>query len=105
MSAKITTEEYNEAVERSKIKAARGNPRPYSLVKFDWDNCPESVKPHRMMFELQQRESLIFVSEIPNSLGHCIVWKISRNPDSSESVTTYVGFHTDEFVELIEDEV
>jgi hypothetical protein len=74
-------------------------PRLMSLVKLqDWsrDNLKESgQKPD---YPLLKETVFVYMGEIPNMRGHCVVY----GRDTKEM---YVGYHTDNFVELTEEEV
>ena len=63
-------------------------PRKYSLVKV----IDETMKERTNLWG-----SIIFLGEIPNMLGHCVI------ADSTGAIKC--GFHTFDFVELTEDEV
>lgn len=80
-------------------------PRPYSFVRFKFENVDEEHKSYYTHFELEKNQRLIFISEIANMPGHCIITKTTRNRDESESVRTYTGYHTSDFVELTDEEV
>lgn len=66
-------------------------PRPYSLVRFDDSNLPEEYRGH---YPFSYKHRYIFIAEIPNMLGHCIVM--------DDDGRMYVGYHTENFVELQE---
>lgn len=80
-------------------------PRPYSFVRFKFETMNEEIQSYYSHFQLEKNQTLIFISEIANMPGHCIVTKITRNKDSSESVRTYTGYHTSDFVELTDEEI
>jgi hypothetical protein len=67
------------------------NPRQYSLCKFDahgaWEYYPFS-----------ESGTYIFLGEIPNMPGHCV----TANYKTGQ---IYSGWHTNQFVEIPEDEV
>jgi hypothetical protein len=69
--------------------------RNMSLVKFDYDDVPE--KYHKM-YPFEDGESYLFLGEIVNMPGHCAVV-------CSQTGRTYIGYHTEDFIELTEDEV
>ena len=68
-------------------------PRKLSLVKFDFDSL--DVKFHSQ-YPFSRHEHCIFLGEIPNMDGHCVIGTKSGN-------ITF-GWHTDNFVEVTEDE-
>jgi hypothetical protein len=86
-------------------QADTNKPRPYSFVRFRFENIDDEDKIHYAHFQLEKNQRLIFINEIPNMSGHCILTKTTRNKDDSESVKTYVGYHTSDFVELTAEEV
>lgn len=64
-------------------------PRQYSYVKFLFDDLPEE---YRSGYPFKPMIRYIYVGEIPNSPGHCIVM--------DDNGKHYVGYHTDHFVEI-----
>lgn len=80
-------------------------PRPYSFVRFKFEDVYEGNLSFYTHFQLEKNQRLIFISEIANMPGHCIITKTTRNKDGSESVRTYTGYHTSDFVELTDEEV
>jgi len=70
-------------------------PRQYSIVKFDYDNVPEE---YRECYPFMPMRMYIFLGEIPNMGGHCIV--MDRFDGSM-----HVGYHTENFKEMTEDEM
>jgi hypothetical protein len=67
-------------------------PRPLSLVRFRFEACP--VEFHSKYPFTQQRVYL-FLGEIANMPGHCVV---CDHPFGQ----IYSGFHTENFVEVEE---
>jgi hypothetical protein len=65
-------------------------PRPYSLVKFT-----EEAKQHINPFD--NNNVFVFLGEIPNKPGHCIVFLESTGK-------TWVGFETNSLIEIDEEE-
>jgi hypothetical protein len=65
-------------------------PRKLSLVKWDGSRLPPSL---RRKYPFRLGAIYIFLGEIPNMPGHCVV------ADHS-SGRIYSGHHTDHFVEL-----
>jgi len=72
-------------------------PRPLSYVYFDFGKMR---KKDQEAYPFRHKEWLpyIFLGEIPNMPGHCIV----LDPSTHE---IYDGYHTDDFKEYKEDEV
>ena len=71
-------------------------PRQYAFVKFDFDQYPaEYQAAYKMAFSPNHR--YIYMGEIPNMGGHCIVM--------DDNGKHYVGYHTENFVELTDDEL
>lgn len=68
-------------------------PRKLSLVKFDYDNVPKSQHHY---YPFKKGKAYLFFGEIVNMPGHCAV--------AAHGGTVYFGYHTDNFVELTEDE-
>lgn len=68
-------------------------PRKLSLVKFDYDNIRAE---HHHYYTFKEGKAYLFLGEIVNMPGHCAV------VGDNESVR--FGYHTDNFVELTEDE-
>lgn len=70
-------------------------PRQYSLVKFDFDTLED--KYHSQM-PFTRKGVYIFFGDIANMPGHCVV-------ADHKTGQIFSGFHTDNFVELSEEEV
>lgn len=74
-------------------------PRQYAMVKLT-DSYREILQPYKMdktCGNLLAERFLMYLGEIPNMRGHCIL--------IGQSGTTYSGYHIQDFVELTEDEV
>lgn len=71
------------------------DPRQYSIVKFDFDELPEEYHSGYPFIPMRM---YIYLGEIPNMLGHCIVM------DRFDG-TMHVGFHIENFKEMTEDEM
>ena len=69
-------------------------PRRLSLVK----PSPGVGKGKRVRYPYARDIPLVFLGEIPNMPGHCVVVGV-------KSGRTYAGYHTENFVELSADEV
>lgn len=67
-------------------------PRQYSLIKIDPEYSESIVPPFRT------GEIFIFLGEIPNMSGHCVIL-------NTKTHEIHYGYHTEDFVELTEDEV
>ena len=84
-------------------------PRQNSICRFTLGEA-EAKYAHEYPFKIGER--VLFLGEIPNMAGHCIIvsgWKRSIK-DANEvpvlqSCDITYGWHTDNFVELTEDEV
>lgn len=74
----------------------RKTPRQYSLIKFNYDSFDK--KWHKLYLKtFKKNDTLCFFGEIPNMPGHCIVSNIKTGK-------FYFGYHTENFIELTEDE-
>lgn len=71
------------------------NPRNLSLVYFDFESIPKTYKNE---YPFIKDHPYIFLGEIPNMPGHCVVLDYTNNE-------IYSGYHTDNFVEYNENEV
>ena len=69
-------------------------PRKMSLVRFDFDAIPKSY--HRK-YPFRAGRVYVFFGEITNMRGHCVV-------ADHRTGKIYSGYHTENFVELTEDE-
>lgn len=70
---------------------AQKEPRQYALVRFAFEQLPEG----EWGYPFSKDHRYIFLGEIPNMGGHCIVM--------DDKGKHYVGFHTENFVELSEE--
>lgn len=70
-------------------------PRPLSFVRFSSSNTPTAINSQ---YPFRAEASYIFLGEIPNMPGHCVVAE-------HESGRIYSGYHTENFTEIPEDEV
>jgi len=71
------------------------SPRQFSLVRFDFGTLPPEQDAK---YPFKRGGVYIFFGEIPNMLGHCVV-------ADHETGRIHSGYHTENFVELTEDEV
>lgn len=90
--------------EKKKLKKARKQrrqrvPRPYTWVKFDYDNFPAQFHADYLL-DFPKSEAgtftsprFIFMGECPNCPGHCFLWDMEKN------LLTGM-WHTDNFIEL-----
>jgi hypothetical protein len=69
-------------------------PRKLSVVKFDFENLPKKYRP---TYPFKKGQSYLFLGEITNMPGHCAL--------ADKFGHIHFGYHTDNFVELTEDEV
>jgi len=77
-------------LERIKMKT----PRQYSLVKFVFDNLPEVYWDQ---YPFIPDRPYVFLGEIPNMEGHCIVIDHSNG-------SVHSGYHIENFIEMTEDD-
>lgn len=70
-------------------------PRPLSLVRFRHEAVPSE---YQGAYPFKRDHSYVFFGDIPNMPGHCVV---------ADHITGQIfsGYHTDNFVEIDEDEV
>ena len=80
--------------ERAKQEAKPFTPRQCSLVRFDFDGLP--VEYHSQ-YPFTRKAVYVFLGEIPNMPEHCAV--------ADKAGRIYSCYHTDDFVELTEEEV
>jgi hypothetical protein len=76
------------------------NPRNMSLVKFnEGDGYPVAPYPPeiRKQYPFAVGEALLFVGEITNMPGHCVLVR--------KDGKVLWGYHTDNFIELMEEEL
>ena len=73
-------------------------PRPLSLVKITEDLKEWLFKNDKADSPLLAEENFVFLGEIPNMPTHCVVVAV-------KSGKTLIGYHTDNFIELSDDEV
>ena len=78
-----------------KVVSARTTPRKYSLVKFDFTKVPVKFQKK---YPFKKNEIFVFMSEIANMPGHCVVLRHTTGK-------IYSGYHSDSFVELSPDEI
>ena len=70
-------------------------PSKFPLVKFDFDNCPK--EQHKYYKSLKGRTFILF-GDIKQQPQHCILLDIKTKQFE-------LFWHTDQFIELTEDEV
>jgi hypothetical protein len=70
-------------------------PRDLSIVRFDFDKLPKSF--HKK-YPFKRDRVYVFLGEIANMPEHCVVI-------DDKSGRIYSGYHTDNFVELSDEEV
>jgi hypothetical protein len=73
-------------------------PRRLALVKFVPTVLPAIRGGKKQRYPFKKGEAYVFLGEIPNMPGHCVV---------AERVggRIYAGYHTENFTELSNDEV
>ncbi|QDV61101.1 hypothetical protein [Crateriforma conspicua] len=69
-------------------------PRYLSLVRFDFGSVPSD---YHAKYPFTDSRTYIFFGEIPNMTGHCVV-------ADHQTGQLFSGYHTENFVELAEDE-
>jgi len=70
-------------------------PRQLSLVRFDF----ATVRPEDLaQYPFEKGRVYVFFGEIPNMPGHCVV-------ADQATGQIYSGYHTENFLELTENEV
>ena len=69
-------------------------PRKLSLVKFDFTDLPLE---YHSSYPFIKEQRYLFLGEIANMPGHCAV--------IGDNSVTYFGYHTENFIELTEDEL
>lgn len=70
-------------------------PRQNALVRFDFDNLSED---YLKQYPFSSDSLYVFLGEIPNMPGHCIV---AEHPTGK----IYSGYHIEHFREIVEDDV
>ena len=70
-------------------------PRQYSLVQFRFCNVP--TKDH-CKYPFTKKGMYIFLGEIPNMEGHCVVIEFQRGE-------IYSGYHTENFQEFVDESI
>jgi hypothetical protein len=71
--------------------------KQYQLVKFIYPEIEKKLKQKTSVYPFAHNEILLFLGEIVQMKGHCIVVRGNG--------TVYWGYHTDNFVEPNEDEI
>lgn len=69
-------------------------PRQYSLVRFRFDDVPAE---YHSKYPFTRDGVYLFFGDIPNMPGHCVV-------ADHRTGQIYSGYHTENFVEVPEDE-
>ena len=70
-------------------------PRQYSIVKFDFETLPKSF---HNKYPFKRDKLYVYFGEIANMAGHCVVADYKTGK-------IFSGYHTENFIELSEDEV
>lgn len=70
-------------------------PRTNSLVKFDYKQMP--IEYHKA-YPFAENDVFVFLGEIVNMPGHCIVI-------NHRTGKIFSGYHSENFIELTEDEI
>lgn len=66
----------------------------YKLVRFDFDDIPEE---YHSMYPFKKDDAYVLLGEIEQMPGHCVVSHMKTGQ-------IYSGYHTDNFIELTEEE-
>lgn len=74
---------------------AKRKPRRLSLVRFYFDDLP---KKFRAKYPFKPGSNYVFLGEIPNMPDHCVV-------ADAKTGRVYTGYHTENFVEIPDEEV
>ena len=69
-------------------------PRHLSLVQFDFEAVPSD---YHAKYPFVEGRSYVFFGEIPNMPGHCVV-------ADRQTGQLYSGYHTENFIEIPDDE-
>lgn len=80
----------------AKRSKKRAIPRPYSLVRFDFDAFDSA---HLVHYPFMKDRVYVFLGEIAQMPGHCVLADYQ-----GISGQVYAGWHTDLFIELTDDE-
>jgi hypothetical protein len=70
------------------------SPRYLSLVRFNFDAIPNE---YHAKYPFMDGRTYVFFGEIPNMPGHCVV-------ADHRSGQLYSGYHTENFIELTDEE-
>jgi hypothetical protein len=80
---------------RRRQAVAKGSiPRQYALVRFVYDDIPAE---HHSQYPFTRQGIYVFLGEIPNMPGHCVVAEHPRGQ-------IFSGYHTESFAEVPEDQ-
>jgi hypothetical protein len=79
----------------ARVKKGKKRLRKRAWVKVDFDNIGRAQLEH---YEKHRDERFIYLGEIPNRAGHSLVLSLK------EGGINVVVFHTEELIELTEDE-
>ncbi|MCR9211540.1 MAG: hypothetical protein NXI28_25225 [bacterium] len=74
--------------------SSASRPRYLSLVRFNFDSVPVD---YHAKYPFTDSRTYIFFGEMPNMPGHCVV-------ADHQTGQLYSGYHSENFVELTEDE-
>ncbi len=76
------------------MRRSKSKPRPLSLVRFVGSSG--ALQPN-VRYPMSKKRSYIYLGEIPNMPGHCVVLDLKTG-------RMFTGYHTENFVELNDDE-
>lgn len=73
-------------------------PRQYSWVRFNYENTPANLHHYYIdVFPKDRKPRFVFMGESPQAKGHCFIYDIEKQ--------ILLGlYHTEDFIELTDDE-
>ena len=69
--------------------------KPMTLCKFNYKDLPSS---YHSMYPFTEKDNFIYLGDIENMVGHCVVIE-------TKSGRVFSGYHTEQFIELTDDEI
>jgi len=92
--------QYNfSKMKKTKSKSWK-NPRNYSLVR--WTLSEKFGSTYDKCYPFKQGKNYLFVSEMPQMPGHCIVMDAGANVGKP---LLYIGYHTTDFEEISKEDL
>jgi len=92
--------EYDFSKMKKSKKKSWSKPRNLSLVRFILSEKFGGF--YEKAYPFKAGTNYLFVGEIPNMTGHCVIMDVSANVGRP---LLYIGYHTDNFEELTKEEV